>query len=402
MLFYGWLVPFSSCSWHSCRCSSCHYALWGRHLWHDLGRQFAYLASDHPASWSLGWGYCHRLCLHPVIISDSGLQMPSLLVIVSPCPLRILMFGSSLFSIYKVAKVLSSFGLRLIRIYRVWRACSIPLLVETPLWTRLLKRWYTDTKLPPLCTKLVCGLNLGRSKFDIRLIHSIFTLLLLPLVWSKIFQFSLWHLCHLFLRVLLGLPFPLCSLGTVFTRALSARSLIGFVLCNGLRVAPQALSVTSLGLSCFFGGPLIPVLCPHFGSMVVGCVLGTTRRPFVVSHRRIRFFVLGVVRCHSFYALGRWYLVCQSRPFLLPFLGLLGVLARRWGYVRIWLCSFLRFGLFTRCVYPPCSELFVGLMARNPASYVSCLTLVTRRMCEWGKIWLLTSFPLFLVKLVFF
>ena len=285
-------------------------------------------------------------------------------------------------------------GLKLIRIFRVWRVCSIPLPVEMPLWTRLLKVWSIVTRLPLPCTKLWCGLNLGRSRFDTKLIHSIFISPLLPLVWSKMFQFSLWLQCHSFVRVLLGLPFPQCSLGTVFMRALSARSLIGFVLCNGLRVAPQALSVTSLGLSCFFGGLLIPVLCPLFGSTVVECVLGMTRRPFVVSRRRIRFFVLGDVRCHLFCVLGRWYLVCQSRPFLwrpvwgllLPFLGLLGVLAFRWGYVRIWLCSFLRFGLFTGCVYPPCGELFVGLMARNPASYVSCLTLVTWDECARGRV----------------
>ena len=176
-------------------------------------------------------------------------------------------------------------GLKLIRIFRVWRVCSIPLPVEMPLWTRLLKVWSIVTRLPLPCTKLWCGLNLGRSRFDTKLIHSIFISPLLPLVWSKMFQFSLWLQCHSFVRVLLGLPFPQCSLGTVFMRALSARSLIGFVLCNGLRVAPQALSVTSLGLSCFFGGLLIPVLCPLFGSTVVGCVLGMTRRPFVVSRR---------------------------------------------------------------------------------------------------------------------
>ena len=134
------------------------------------------------------------------------------------------------------------------------------------------------------------------------------------------------------------------------------------------------------------------VLCPRLGLMVVGCVLGMTRRPFVVSRRRIRFFVLGGVRCLSSCVLGRWYLVCQSRPFLwrlvlgllLPFRGLLGVLAFRLGFVRIWRCSLLRFGLFTRCVYPLFGERFVGLMARNPASYVSSLTLVTWDECARG------------------
>ena len=121
-------------------------------------------------------------------------------------------------------------GLKLIRIFRVWRVCSIPLPVEMPLWTRLLKVWSIVTRLPLPCTKLWCGLNLGRSRFDTKLIHSIFISPLLPLVWSKMFQFSLWLQCHSFVRVLLGLPFPQCSLGTVFMRALSARSLIGFVL----------------------------------------------------------------------------------------------------------------------------------------------------------------------------
>ena len=76
-------------------------------------------------------------------------------------------------------------------------------------------------------------------------------------------------------------------------------------LVAGLRVAPQALSVTFLGLSCFCGGLLTLVLCPRLGLMVVGCVLGMTRRPFFVSRRRIRFFVRGVVRCLSSCVLGR-------------------------------------------------------------------------------------------------
>ena len=67
---------------------------------------------------------------------------------------------------------------------------------------------------------------------------------------------------------------------------------------------------------------------------------------------------------------------------LSPFLVFRGGLGFPLGSVRILRSSFPLFVRCSRCVYPPCGERFGGLMARNPASYVSCLTLVTRRMCE--------------------
>ena len=65
MLFHGRLMPFPSCSWHSCRWCCCHNTLWRRCLWYDLGGQFAHFAPDHPESRSIIWGCCCRFCPSP-------------------------------------------------------------------------------------------------------------------------------------------------------------------------------------------------------------------------------------------------------------------------------------------------------------------------------------------------
>ena len=128
----------------------------------------------------------------------------------------------------------------------------------------------------------------------------------------------------------------------------------------------------------------------QLGSMVVGCVLGMMRMPFVAFRRLIRFIRHGVVLCLLFCGEVSLYLVCRSLllcrrrhwGLLFPSLVLCGVLGFPWVFAKTLRSSFPLFVLCSRCVCPPCGKPFGGLMARNPASYVSCLTLVTRRMCE--------------------
>ena len=125
-------------------------------------------------------------------------------------------------------------------------------------------------------------------------------------------------------------------------------------------------------------------LCPRFGSMVVGCVLGRMKTPFVAFHLLTRFLRHGVEPCGRIVPGCQSILLCRlSRWRLLsPFLAFRGGLGFPLGCVRISRFSFPLSVRCSRCVYPPCGEQFGGLMACNPASYVSCLTLVTRRMCE--------------------
>ena len=75
--------------------------------------------------------------------------------------------------------------------------------------------------------------------------------------------------------------------------SLWARSLIGFVICNGFRVAPQVILVTSPGLSCFYFGSLTVAVCLLLRLTASGCVWVSTRMPYVVSLRRTRFFERG-------------------------------------------------------------------------------------------------------------
>ena len=213
--------------------------------------------------------------------------------------------------------------------------------------------------------------------------------------WMRIALCNMWLRCGFNRLVPLGWStLPSCWI-LDFTRCSFARSLIGFVHCSGLRVVPQlkvapVWFATSPGLSCFFGGSSTVALCPRFGSMVVGCVLGMMKTPFVACRLLLRFLRHGVVPCLSFcgevgLCLGcRSILLCRLSRWglLFPFLVFRGGPGFPLGCVRIWRFSFPLSVRCSRCVYPPCGERFGGLMARNPASYVSCLTLVTRRMCE--------------------
>ena len=124
------------------------------------------------------------------------------------------------------------------------------------------------------------------------------------------------------------------------------------------------------------GGPLTLVLCPRLGLMVVGCVLGMTRRPFVASRRYTLFCTSWDVDtwCAS---LGRFF-GGQFGGFVCPF----GGYSASWrsaggssGFsVAVCCDSVSSLVAFAPRIYGEC---FVGLMARNPASYVSSLTLVT-------------------------
>ena len=177
----------------------------------------------------------------------------------------------------------------------------------------------------------------------------------------------------------------------VFMSSLCARSLIGFVTCIGFRVAPQVILVTSPGLSCFYFGSLTVAVCLPLRLTASGCVWVSMRMPQVVSLRRTRFFVRSVGRFRFYFALAIW---CPALRFLLAarrlplglglsFPGSRGALGCLWWSGVTCPFSSLLCARCLRCVSPPCGRRFSGLMARNPASYVSCLTLTWD---EWARV----------------
>ncbi len=106
----------------------------------------------------------------------------------------------------------------------------------------------------------------------------------------------------LFLKGLLGLLIFLGSSILASPTHLSARSLIGFVHCNGIGVAFQGLSVIFPGSSPFFGGLSIMALATISCRWSLGACGGRMSIPFVASRLRARFFVHGIVLC-------RWVLI---------------------------------------------------------------------------------------------
>ena len=179
-----------------------------------------------------------------------------------------------------------------------------------------------------------------------------------------------------------GKPRKWILLLLAFICNLLGRSLIGFVTCIGFRVAPQVILVTFPGLSCFYFGSLTVAVCRLLRLTASGCVWVSMRMLSVVSRRRMRFFVRGVGLFPLSFALVVWprgmLLIPAARQLIWGLASL--CLGSRGGLGCLWLsgviCLFSFLLSLVALVAPsPCLVgVFGGLMARNPASYVSSLT----------------------------